>query len=183
MILVLQICPLFVKLGIIRTMFWILAASYGLHLLATAVWLISLALTLFLALPAWKQQQLENNQWWHWQKQLLLWTNGSLVILLLTGFYQMTSDPNYSGFLAVDGVWAWAMLLKHIAYIGTVGIAAYMQFGLHPAMERLRLLGTQSQQAAAAEQASLRQKERRLLGVNFVCAVLVLLFTAIATAV
>ncbi|MEM7112191.1 MAG: hypothetical protein AAF614_07140 [Chloroflexota bacterium] len=159
-------------------MFWILAASYWLHLLATAVWLISLALTLFLALPAWQQNSLTNNQWWQWQKRLLLWTNTSLVILLLTGFYQMTSDPNYGGFLAVDGIWAWAMLFKHIAYVGIVAIAAYMQFSLHPAMERLTLLGNKT-----AAQAKLQQQEQRLLRLNLICAVLVLLFTAIATAV
>lgn len=161
-------------------MFWILAASYWLHLLATAVWLIALALTLFLALPAWQQNSLSENQWWQWQKRLLLWSNGSLVVLLLTGFYQMTNDPNYSGFLAIDGVWAWAMLLKHIAYIGIIVIAAYMQFSLHPAMERLLFLEAKGTKQKKAE---LQQREQGLLRVNLVCAVLVLLFTAIATAI
>ena len=117
--------------------FWVLAASYWLHLLATVVWLGGAALMAFIAWPALRQGTLDANQWFQLQKRFLPWVNAALVILLITGFIQMTNDENYHGFLAVDSLWAWAMLLKHIAYAGMVAMTAYMQFILYPAMARL----------------------------------------------
>jgi putative copper export protein len=162
---------------------WILAVSYGLHLLATAVWLGSMALLLVLAGSALRQGHLLAEPWWRWQRRALLAGNSSLVLLLLSGFYQMTNDSNYSGFLVVDGVWAWAMLLKHVAYAGVVAVAAAWQFWLLPALERLRLLAESRPQLAQAALERLRRRERQLLWLNVGCGVAVLLLTAVLTAV
>lgn len=160
--------------------FWVLVFSYWIHLLATVVWLGGQALIALVALPALRQGTLADNQWWHLQKRFLPWVNASLVILLITGFIQMTNDTNYTGFLAVDSLWAWAILLKHIAFLGMVAITTYVQAILYPAISRLQLL---SQAAAASESATLQRQEIRLLRLNLFCAALVLLFTAIATAI
>ncbi len=163
--------------------FWVLAASYWVHLIATVIWLGGIALMAFIAWPALRQGTLSANQWFALQKRLLPWVNGALVLLLITGFIQMTNDDNYSGFLAIDSLWAWAILLKHVAYGGMVALTIYLQFILYPAMSRLALLGETHPETAAAERDRLARREVRLLRVNVVCALGVLLFTAIATAV
>jgi len=163
--------------------FWVLVASYWVHLLSTVVWLGGIVLMAVIAWPALRQGALSANQWFALQKRLLPWVNASLVVLLITGFIQMTNDENYNGFLAIDSLWAWAMLLKHISYGGMVALTAYLQFVLYPAMSRLALLTESRPELAEAETAKLARQEIRLLRLNLVCAMAVLLFTAIATAV
>ena len=163
--------------------FWILAISYWIHLLATVVWLGGMVLMAIVALPALRKGTLADNQWFDLQRRFFPWANVSLVLLLFTGFVQMTNDSNYSGFLTVDSVWAWAILLKHIAFIGMVAIMAYVQFVLYPGMDRLQLLGDKRPLLAETEQTKLSRREIMMLRLNLACAVLVLLFTAIATAV
>ncbi len=163
--------------------FWILVFSYWLHLLATVVWLGGLALMFLVAWPALRQKTLNSNQWLALQKRFLPWANGSLLLLLVTGFVQMTNDPNYAGFLVIDGLWAGAILIKHIAFGGMVVIGIYMQWGLYPALERLRLLGEKRPSLAQPEQDKLSQRELRLLRLNLLCAIAILFFTAVATAI
>jgi uncharacterized membrane protein len=163
--------------------FWVLVASYWVHLLATVVWLGGIALMAFIAWPALRQGALSSNQWFQLQKRFLPWVNAALVVLLITGFIQMTNDENYTGFLRVDSLWAWAILLKHVAYAGMVGLTLYLQFGLYPAMNRLALLAEAQPETAAAERDRLARREIGYLRLNVACAMLVLLCTAIATAV
>jgi len=163
--------------------FWILAASYWVHLLSTIVWLGGIVLMAFIAWPALNQGTLDANQWFQLQKRFLPWVNASLVLLLITGFIQMTNDENYSGFLAIDSLWAWAMLLKHVAYVVMVALTATMQFILYPAMTRTALLAQTRPETAAAERDKLAAREIRYLRLNVAAAMIVLLFTAIATAV
>jgi hypothetical protein len=75
------------------------------------------------------------------------------------------------------------MLLKHIAYGGMMLLTAYLQFGLYPAMSRLALLADSRPETAAAERDRLAAREIRYLRLNVIAAMLVLFFTAIATAV
>ncbi len=142
-----------------------------------------MTLLTFIAWPALRNGTLTANQWLALQKRFLPWANGSLVLLLITGFVQMTNDVNYQGFLTIDGVWAGAILLKHIAFGGMVLISGYVQWSLYPAMNRTGLLLEKKPELAKAEQAALQQKEIRLLRLNLACAVAVLLCTAVATAV
>jgi uncharacterized membrane protein len=163
--------------------FWILVLSYWLHLLATVVWLGGLALMALVAWPALRQGSVTANQWLLLQQRFLPWANGSLVILLITGFFQMTADPHYTGFLSIDSVWAGAILVKHVAFLGMVGIGAYMQAVLYPAMTRTRLLAEKRPSLASGEQETLSRTEIRLLRLNLLFAVAVLFLTAVATAV
>lgn len=162
---------------------YVLAFFYWLHLLATVIWLGGLALFVLVALPALQQQKLTENHWLTLQQKFTPWANGSLIVLLLTGFIQMTNDPNYTGFMEIDSVWAGAILVKHIAFAGMVGLSFYVQRTLYPAMERAKLLAEKRPQLAALEQNKLTQQERRLLWLNVGCAAAILLCTAIATAV
>ena len=163
--------------------FWILALSYWIHLLATVVWLGGLAVMGLVAWPALRQQTLQDNQWLALQKRFTPWVNASLVLLLVTGFVQMTNDPNYEGFLQVNTLWAQAILVKHLAVVAMIIIGGIVQLRVHPAMDRLALLAEKRPQLADEEQRALQRREVRLLQLNMVCAAAVLLFTAIATAV
>ncbi|MEM9773929.1 MAG: hypothetical protein AAF902_05070 [Chloroflexota bacterium] len=162
---------------------WVLSVNYFFHLLSTITLLGSLATVVILALPALRKGEITQNQWLTLQKRTIPWANGSLVVLLLTGFYQMTSDPNYGGFMVFDGIWAWAMLFKHVAYAGMVGVTLFLQFSVYPDIDRLSLLTQSKPEIAAAEKDKLLSREQRLLRLNVFCAVLILLFTAIMTAV
>lgn len=164
-------------------MFWVLAISYWIHLLATIVWMGGILVMMFIAWPALQRGSLKANQWLNFQRRFLPWINASLVILLITGFYQMTNDRNYTGFLSVDSTWAWAILLKHITYGAMVIIMVVVQAYLYPAMARLSLLAKKRPDLAASKYKKLQRQEIRLLRLNLLCAAAVLLFTAVATAV
>ncbi len=164
-------------------MFWTLVFSYWIHLLSTVVWFGSLVLMGLAAWPARQKGVVADNSWLTLQKRLTPWANVSLILLLITGFVQMTNDANYSGFLAIDGVWAWAMLVKHVAFALLAAVTVYLQFSLYPAMDRLALLAEKRPNLAQAEQTRLSQREKQFLGLNLACAALILLCTAVATAV
>jgi uncharacterized membrane protein len=164
-------------------MFWILVFSYWVHLLATAVWLGGMATMALVAWPALNKGSLAANQWLVLQQRFLPYVNLSLVLLLITGFVQMTNDENYAGFLVVDSVWAWAILIKHIAFGGMAVLTAYVQFSLYPAIERARLLAESRPKAGSTAQIELQKKEVRYLRLNLICATAVLFCTAVATAV
>ncbi len=164
-------------------MFWILVFSYWIHLLSTVVWFGSLVLMGLAAWPARQKGVVADNSWLTLQKRLTPWANVSLILLLITGFVQMTNDANYSGFLTIDGVWAWAMLVKHVAFGLLAAVTVYLQFSLYPAMDRLALLAEKRPKLAQTEQTRLSQREKQFLGLNLACAALILLCTAVATAV
>ena len=163
--------------------FWALSLSYWLHLLATVVWLGGLSLMTLVAWPAVRGQVLTAEQWSTLRQRFTPWANISLAVLWITGFLQMTSDSNYEGFLVVKTLWAQAILIKHIAVIAMMGFGLYIQWRVHPRLERINLLVGKKPELAKAEREAITQQEARLLRLNLVCAVAVLFFTAIATAV
>ena len=163
--------------------FWILVFSYWFHLLSTVVWLGGMASMLLVAWPALRRGTLADNHWLALQKRFMPWANGSLILLLITGFVQMTNDPNYHGFLTIDSLWAGAILVKHLAFGGMVVIGVYVQWVLYPAIDRLKLLGEKRPSLLQSELTTLSQREIRLLRLNLLCAVAVLFCTAVATAV
>ena len=164
-------------------MFWTLVFSYWIHLLATVVWFGSLVVMALSALPALQKGSVAANQWLGLQKQLTPWANISLVLLLITGFVQMTNDANYHGFLAIDSTWAWAMLVKHIAFGLLAVLTVYLQFGLYPAANRIALLAEKRPNLAQSEKEMLARREKQILWLNLVCAATILFCTATATAV
>lgn len=164
-------------------MFWTLVFSYWIHLLATVIWFGSLVVMALAALPALQKGSVAANSWLALQKQLTPWANISLVLLLITGFIQMTNDVNYTGFLAIDSTWAWAMLVKHLAFGLLAALTIYLQFGLQPAANRIALLAEKRPNLAQSEKEKLAQREKRVLWLNLLCAIAILFCTAVATAV
>lgn len=164
-------------------MFWTLVFSYWIHLLSTVIWFGSLIMMVFAAWPALRKGSVAANSWLAMQKQITPWANISLVLLLITGFIQMTNDVNYNGFLTIDSTWAWAMLVKHIAFGLLAIVTVYLQFGLYPAAARIALLAEKRPNLAQPEKEKLAQREKQILWLNLICAAAILFCTAVATAV
>ena len=162
---------------------WVLALSYWIHLLATVTWLGGLLIMAVVAWPAVRNQVMDAGQWSELLRRFTPWANISLILLWVTGFLQMTADPNYEGFLAVNSLWAQAILVKHIAVAGMMVFGLYIQWRVHPELARLAILEKKHPTLAKTERDRLTRQENRLLRLNLVFAVLVLLFTAVATAV
>lgn len=163
--------------------FWALSLSYWLHLLSTVVWLGGLTLMTLVAWPAVRGQTISADQWIALRQRFAPWGNISLAVLWITGFLQMTSDTNYEGFLVVRTLWAQAILIKHLAVIAMMGFGLYIQWRVHPNLERINLLAEKKPDLAKQEKEALTQQEARLLRLNLICAAAVLLCTAVATAV
>jgi uncharacterized membrane protein len=45
-----------------------------------------------------------------------------LVVLAATGLVQMSANPNYQGFIAIQNRWAAAILVKHLLFLVMTGI-------------------------------------------------------------
>jgi uncharacterized membrane protein len=163
--------------------FWVLTLSYWVHLLSTVVWLGGLALMAIVGWPAVRRHVLDSGQWAMLLRRFTPWANVSMILLWVTGFLQMSSDPNYEGFLAVNSLWSQALLVKHVAVIGMMVFGFYAQMRIHPKLARLALLEHKQPAMAQEERKHLAQRENRLLRLNLLFAVLVLFCTAVATAI
>ena len=163
--------------------FWVLTLSYWVHLLATVIWLGGLVSMAIVAWPAVRRRVLDVEQWTTLQKRFTPLANVSLVLLWITGFLQMTADPNYEGFLAFNNLWAQALLIKHLAVIAMMLFGLYIQWRIQPALSRLALLESKKPSQVEEDRDKLARQEVRLLRLNVVCAAAVLFFTAVATAV
>lgn len=162
---------------------WALSLVYWLHMLATIVWIGSLAGLTILFLPA-ARQSLDSKKFAEMlagiQRRLdpLGWI--SLLVLVGTGMFQMSANPNYEGFLAVNNSWAVAILLKHIVFAIMIGISAYLTWGLLPKLGRTVL--RQAQGKDSPDEQGLLKQDTFLLGLNLILGVVVLALTALARA-
>lgn len=162
----------------------ILAINYLLHLLATVVWIGGLSLMTLVITPGLAKALDDDAQRGAvldaLYKRMTPLSNLSLVILIVTGMFQMVGDTHYDGFLLFTNTWAKAIVLKHVAVGAMVLVGFYIQSSLRPAQARAALLATRANDPTEANR--LRGREQRLMRVNVVLSILVLFFTAIATA-
>ncbi|MEZ4669991.1 MAG: DUF4149 domain-containing protein [Anaerolineae bacterium] len=162
-----------------------LAISYFAHLIATVVWIGGLVTLTILVWPETKRALEDNPALYklltRLRQRFAPLTNFSLVVLVLTGFIQMSADPNYDGVLKFDNEWSRVMLAKHIAIIGMVICGLALQYIVSPALERASLLRERGK-GDDAEWTNLRQREVRLTWLNVLLGMAVLGFTAWATA-
>lgn len=164
----------------------LLAISYFFHLIATVVWLGGLATMTVLVWPEMRRVLADNpallSLLTRIRKRFSPLTNFSLVVLVITGFVQMAADPNYDGVLQFTNEWSRVILLKHVAIAGMVVCGLVLQYGVAPALERASLL-LERGKGDPGEWERLRRREVRLTWVNVGLGVLVLAFTAWATAI
>ena len=163
----------------------LLALSLFLHLLATVVWLGGLFLLTALVWPETRRSLAQRPERYRLRSRLrkrfqpLTWL--SLALLLITGVYQMTADRHYEGMLQFGGLWSRVILLKHVALAGMVLCGVLLQWRVAPALERLGWL-LERERGNAAEWARLQRQETRLARLSVALGLLVLFFTAWATA-
>lgn len=158
-----------------------LSLAYWLHMLATLVWIGGLSAMAILILPA-ARRALEPAAFARLltdlQRRLdpLGWM--SLVVLFGTGMFQMSANPNYTGFLAIDNLWATAILIKHLVIFVMVGVSAYLTWGLLPALRRSALQLEKGRQAPEVDR--LQKQELFFMRLNLALGVVVLALTAVA---
>jgi uncharacterized membrane protein len=164
---------------------WIISASFFLHLLATVAWIGGLVTLALVVQPVLNRSVAEVQERARLLEAILKRfqpiANLSLAVLILTGMVQTFTNRFYKGFLRFDNLWAQAILFKHVAVLGMILVAGYVTFSVQPALKRNALLianGLADEQQIARVQ----QQQVRLTRTNLILSVLVLLFTAIASA-
>jgi uncharacterized membrane protein len=166
---------------------WALAVAYWLHLLATVTWIGGLVTLAWIVRAARRTLSPEAYQTLFRKLQSRLQSLGwfSLVILAVTGMFQLSANPHYSGFLEITSFWALAILIKHIIIIGMVAISAYLAWGITPSLQRAafrQARGLEISEAQARTRLKLQQREHWMLNLNLAMAVAVLALTALARA-
>lgn len=165
------------------TPFWALSLAYWLHMLATVAWIGGLVALVVLVLPV-ARRVLEADSYAIFLEQVqrrldpLGWL--SLAVLLATGLFQMSANPNYEGFFSISNRWAVAILIKHILFFGMIGVSAYMTWGALPSLRRIALLRAKGIEAEDAEK--LQKRETLLLRINLILGILILGLTSLARA-
>lgn len=162
---------------------WQLSLAYFIHLIATVVWIGGVVISALVVWPL--QRQLNERearlQFAEWQRRFSPFALLAMVALTGSGLMQMAADPNYAGLLQIANLWSWVMLFKHIAFGAMVLVTAYAAYGLYPALSRQLLLFQAGK--PAPNLARLQGQMVALNWVNLGAAVLVLAFTAIASAI
>jgi uncharacterized membrane protein len=163
----------------------ILAISYFFHLLATIVWIGGLVLLVVLVLPEARRVLGTDTAFYalltRLRRRFMPMTNLSLAVLVVTGLVQMSGDPHYDGVLQFTNEWSRVILFKHVAVAGMFVCGLALQYGVAPALERSTLL-VEHHKGDPAELGRLQRREARLTWINVALGVLVLGFTAWATA-
>jgi uncharacterized membrane protein len=160
---------------------WALTIIFWLHMLATVIWIGSLAALVLVVLPA-AQRSLEDQAYSKFldalQQRLdpLGWF--CLVVLAGTGMFQLSANENYNGILAINNPWAVAIFLKHGVYFSMIAVSAYLTWGMLPQVRRAMLRLSQGKKAPDLVRTQARLVW--LLRLNFFLAVVVLALTAIA---
>ena len=160
---------------------WGLSIAYWLHMLATVVWLGTLAALGLVVLPAARRAldaQAFSSLLNSLQKRIdpLGWF--CLAVLAGTGLFQMSAHPNYQGFLVIDSPWGMAILVKHLLFGTMIAASAYMTWFIMPELRRNALRQAQGQTTPAV----FERRSLRLLNLNLILAVFILALTAIARA-
>jgi len=160
---------------------WALTLTYWLHMLATIAWIGGLAAVVLLILPA-ARASLKPEDFARLLEKIqrrldpLGWL--CLAVLLGTGLFQMTASQNYQGLLAINNRWAAAILVKHLVFVGMIGVSATLTWGIMPALRRVALLRLKGKDAPEAGR--LERREIFLLRLNLGLGVLILGLTALA---
>lgn len=163
-----------------------LALSLFFHLIATVVWIGGLVGTVIMVYPAVSRALKDNPALYQFlsrlRRRFFPLSNLSLVVLIVTGLFQMTADPSYEGFMTFNNEWSRVMLAKHITIIGMVISGVTLQWAVIPALERTSLL-LEHGKGDPAEWEKLRRREVRLTWLSVLLGMAVLGFSAWATAI
>ncbi len=149
-------------------------------MLATVVWIGSLASINLLFLPAATRtlklvDQLSLITALQKRLEPLAWF--CMGLLLVTGLFQMSTSEHYDGFASISTQWSLAILVKHGFAVIMVVISAIQTWEVLPSIQRILL---KKEKADEAELARLQKSEVRLLRINLLLSALILGATALA---
>jgi uncharacterized membrane protein len=165
--------------------FWALTLVFWLHLLATVIWIGSLAVLGVFVLPS-ARQVLDLRTYAQVSSKILQhitpWIEFSLVLLAATGLFQMVANPHYHGFLAITNRWAVAILVKHLLFGVMILLTFYSLWGVQPALRRAALRPATGDHYQDQALKQLQTRELLLIRINLCLGVLVLVLTAAARA-
>jgi len=158
-----------------------LVLTYWLHILATVVWIGGLTSLSIFVLPAAKktlpaEEYSKFLSLMQKRMQPISWL--CLVTLIFTGLFQLVTSPNYQGFLVIANTWAQAILIKHIAVGGMLGLSAYVTWGLIPSLNRMAFMQAMGKDIDEAQKEKLEQRQLSIMQINLFLAVIILLLTA-----
>ncbi len=166
----------------------ILAASLFFHIVATAVWIGGLILTVLLVWPEVTRALQENAALYRVLNQLrrrfTVYGNLALAVLIATGMFQMAADENYDGILQFDNLWSRVLLLKHFVIVLMVISGLILQLVISPSLERTTLRAEHSKSDPAAlkdEWSTLRRREALLTWLNAGMGVVVIALSVYAS--
>jgi uncharacterized membrane protein len=164
---------------------FLLTLSFLFHLIATVVWIGGLITITFVIEPIARRVVTNRAEVARVldavQKRFQPLANLSLIVLLLTGMVQLVNNRFYRGLLQLDNTWSVAILLKHLAVGGMIALAAYVTFSVQPALRRNALLVANGVENPT-EAARLQIQNTRLTRLNLGLMIVVLIFTALASA-
>jgi uncharacterized membrane protein len=164
---------------------FIISASFFFHLIATVAWIGGLVTLALIVQPVLSHTITDVKERARLteavQKRFQPIANLSLIVLILTGMVQTFTSRFYKGFLQFDNVWAQAILFKHLAIAGMIILAGIITFSVQPALRRNALLVANGV-ADEVQSAQLQRQQVRLTRLNLALSVLVLFFTAVASA-
>ena len=161
---------------------WVMALIYWTHMLATVTWIGSLAAINLLILPASNRtlklvDQLSFITAVQKRLEPLAWF--CMGLLLVTGLFQLSSNPHYDGFLATSTQWSLAILIKHGLSVVMTVVSAIQTWEVLPSIQRTLM---RKENAKAEELAKLQKRETNLLRINLILSALILAATAFARA-
>ena len=163
----------------------LLAINYFFHLIATIIWLGGLVVLLLFVWPTARRVLSDDAAFYallqRLRQRFVPLTHFSLAVLIVTGLLQMTADSHYEGVLQISNEWSRVILLKHIAIGGMFICGLALQYAVAPALERASLL-VERGKGDPAQRERLLRREVRLTWASVILGLLVLAFTAWATA-
>ena len=153
-----------------------LTLAYWLHMAATVVWIGGLTFQTIILMPTLdgSPELLERLRR---RFEPLAWL--SLAVLIVTGLFQMSASPNYTGLLSIRNGWSTAILAKHLVIGLMLVLASIQTWWIQPRLARLVLIAARAAPEPAGV-AVLRRRQVRLLRLQTVLSVVVLALTAAA---
>jgi len=165
---------------------WLLGISNTFHLIATLVWVgWSALLGLYVApdpLRAFAPAQSASDSFAATvTNRLNRLAYFAMAVLIATGLLQMSMNPNYTGFLQIQNAWAILLAAKHLAVGLSIALVFYLNFVTVPDLRYRQERATRLGEEAGLQ--TLTRRFRILARLNLAFALLVLLFTGLATAI
>ena len=149
-------------------------------MLATVVWIGSLAAINLLFLPASKRtlniaDQLSLVVALQKRLEPLAWF--CIGILVATGLIQMSTSEHYDGFANISTQWSVSILIKHGLGVIMIVVSAIQTWEVLPAIHRILL---KKDKVEETELTKLQKQETLILRLNMILSALILLATAFA---